>query len=422
MDFLERLNRRFGSWYEGLFGAGAAERELRPRDILRRILAAMEDNRREGLDGGIYVPNDYTLVLASQNEEERDYLRAFLGAEDLTSAVRRAMEQHGYRAKGGLRFTIEEAPVDPAADEARVQIRCRFDASIPDAGSPPAVSSAPPPPQERSSAAAVGRRTVPAPLPKVVPAPDHREEDSEPGTVPAFAHAVLATLIVRSADGRVLEAFPLTAAGVRIGRSRQGGNDIVLSDDVMVSKRHAVIRAEHQQQGAFRLFDEGSTNGTFVNSEPVPPRDGHALAYGDEIRLGETTIIFKPVNAAAASAPLPAASHAPAAEASEHAGFRLVSSDGGGDRIPLASSMSLGRSPTSDIVLEGEGVANTHARLTQKDGVVYVEDLNAPAGTFVNGERIPARFPVALYEGDEVGFGGRTLSVQRTTRGRTARG
>ncbi|MBC7806192.1 MAG: hypothetical protein H7145_08580, partial [Akkermansiaceae bacterium] len=84
MDLLEHLNRRFGSWYEGLFGGpDAVDSELRPKDILRRILGAMEDGRREGLDGQVYVPNAYTLRIAVASDAERDYLRAFLSAEEL---------------------------------------------------------------------------------------------------------------------------------------------------------------------------------------------------------------------------------------------------------------------------------------------------------------------------------------------------
>src|SRR5436853_570383 len=111
MDVFERLNRRFGNWYEGLFG-GSESRDLRPRDVLRRILTAMEDARREGLDGNIYVPNLYTLRVAVHNQEERDYLRTFLSAEELAAAVMQVIEQHGYRLRGGLVFTVEEVPAE----------------------------------------------------------------------------------------------------------------------------------------------------------------------------------------------------------------------------------------------------------------------------------------------------------------------
>ncbi len=42
MDVFEKLNRKFGEWYEGRIG-GSPEGDLRPRDILRSILPTMHD-------------------------------------------------------------------------------------------------------------------------------------------------------------------------------------------------------------------------------------------------------------------------------------------------------------------------------------------------------------------------------------------
>ncbi|MBO4696915.1 MAG: FHA domain-containing protein [Lachnospiraceae bacterium] len=45
-------------------------------------------------------------------------------------------------------------------------------------------------------------------------------------------------------------------------------------------------------------------------------------------------------------------------------------------------------------------VSRTHARLTRKDGKLYIEDMNATNGTYVNGERIRPGNPVPLEVGD----------------------
>lgn len=400
MDVLERLNRRFGAWYEGLFGGeGPQQRDLRPRDILRRIIAAMEDARREGLDGQVYVPNVYTLQLAVDSNEERDYLRTFLDAEELAGAVARAVEQHGYKVKGALVFNIEELSAPPPSGE-RVRIQCRFDPNAAKAIlDPPAQTPAPPPAAARAQKRAEAAPPVPAPQPD-----DHEEM----GTVPAAfgPGAALASLVVRGADGRMQEAYPLGVRGAKLGRSRQGGNDIVLAADTMVSKRHAHIE---YQSGRFILYDENSTNGTSVNGALLPPGQGRELQPGDEVRMGETTLLFRPSQQEAPPprpayvAPQPAASPGP---------FRLVAGDG--ETFTLASEMAVGRAFTSDIVLIGNGVASQHARLSVKDSqAVYVEDLNTPGGTFVNGERIPPFFPVALYEGDQVVFGEVLLRLVR---------
>ncbi len=440
MDVFERLNRRFGNWYEGLFG-GSESRDLRPRDVLRRILSAMEDARREGLDGNIYVPNLYTLRVSVHNQEERDYLRTFLSAEELAAAVMQVIEQHGYRLRGGLVFTVEEVPSESAATilrGERVGILCRFDPNAtvgetdPNAGtilvgpgtSAPAVAVAPMPnthPRSTTEAPAATKRNTPT---------------LEPATIPA---APLAMLAVYSPEGDAREVFPLTARGAQIGRGLQAGNDIVL-DDGMVSKKHARISYEN---GQFFLHDEKSTNGTYIGEEQLTSGATVPVRSGDMLRIGMTYIRFAltPPNTLPPPDPtLPAPprqmSATPPPEwkngetrfdwegrdefrASVGANaFRLVAENG--EIHPLASEMTVGRALTGDITLIGNGVATQHARLTIQGGNLYVEDLNTTGGTTVNGERIPAHFKVALYDTDTIAFGDVGLRVQRFTVGKNS--
>jgi pSer/pThr/pTyr-binding forkhead associated (FHA) protein len=58
-----------------------------------------------------------------------------------------------------------------------------------------------------------------------------------------------------------------------------------------VSRQHAKIR---HQGGRFFVEDLGSTNGTFVNEQRLPPRLPHPLQAGDKLRLGrlEMTVEF----------------------------------------------------------------------------------------------------------------------------------
>ena len=92
MDIFERFNSKFGKWYEGLFGSDGGE--LRPKDVLRKIIAAMEDNRKEGFDSKIYVPNKYILELAVADPEEREYLLSFLDEEELVVVLQKFMAQN----------------------------------------------------------------------------------------------------------------------------------------------------------------------------------------------------------------------------------------------------------------------------------------------------------------------------------------
>jgi transcriptional regulator with GAF, ATPase, and Fis domain len=78
--------------------------------------------------------------------------------------------------------------------------------------------------------------------------------------------------------------FPLTSEEVSIGR--EPSNEISLLDS-LVSRRHCVIRKE---PSGFRLLDLESRNSTFVGGVPVRER---VLAHGDQIRVGNTVLIFQ---------------------------------------------------------------------------------------------------------------------------------
>jgi pSer/pThr/pTyr-binding forkhead associated (FHA) protein len=414
MDVLERLNRRFGSWYEGLFG-GSDNRDLRPRDVLRRILTAMEDHRREGLDGRVYVPNVYTLQIVVTNDDERHYLRTFLSAEELASAVAQSIEQHGYSVRGNLLFTIEEADPKTMTTGERIRVRCRFDAAVsaaslnaPSAPNPAVPIATPAPVSPTMGVAPNG----PAPTVSLVPP---QAQIDEPKTVPAVGGGALASLVATDARGQFVDVFPVGSRGAAIGRGRMAGNDIILDGDTMISKRHARIV---QERGEFVLYDENSTNGTFLNEQLLRPGTGVKLRPGDVIRIGETLLKFQPPQAAPQSygPPRPPSTDpSPDANAETRQGkyhvFRLVTGDG--ETYTLASQMTVGRAPTGDIMIIGNGVATHHARIETEPNAVYVIDLGTPGGTMVNGERIPPHLRVALYHGDTVAFGEVYLRLER---------
>ena len=79
----------------------------------------------------------------------------------------------------------------------------------------------------------------------------------------------------------------LDGAMIRIGRS-PSMCDIAFRDDLTVSRQHAVFMLEGNH---FRLFDENSTSGSWVNGRQVPEY-GVELADGDEIHLGAVHMMF----------------------------------------------------------------------------------------------------------------------------------
>lgn len=99
--------------------------------------------------------------------------------------------------------------------------------------------------------------------------------------------AVLAQII----DDVVATKFDLDKPRIMIGRHPEC--DIQITDTA-VSGRHAVIEVEKNAflEGVYDIFisDNGSTNGSFVNDEPVNGR--RRLSNNDVIRLAWNSFCF----------------------------------------------------------------------------------------------------------------------------------
>jgi pSer/pThr/pTyr-binding forkhead associated (FHA) protein len=97
----------------------------------------------------------------------------------------------------------------------------------------------------------------------------------------------LASLLVRSGDmkGRRL---PIKVPVVNIGRAEY--NDVVIGD-ASVSTSHAKLQ---RREAVWVLTDLGSTNGTFVEGEPL--KGEQALGPGTTIRFGDVLALFEPLD------------------------------------------------------------------------------------------------------------------------------
>ena len=67
-------------------------------------------------------------------------------------------------------------------------------------------------------------------------------------------------------------------------------------------------------------------------------------------------------------------------------------------------SLTIGRDPVSDVILNDPEVSRQHARFTQTDTGYQVQDLGSTNGTFVNGERLESE-PVDLKPGSTISMG-----------------
>src|SRR6187401_1366936 len=102
----------------------------------------------------------------------------------------------------------------------------------------------------------------------------------------AVHHAPLMalTVVVRSGDLKSQATITFDAPRIVIGRG--DGCEIRLPDP-SVSHRHASIR---QRGTDYVVFDEGSSNGTFVGPVRLSPQAPRVLRSGDLIRLGRVWV------------------------------------------------------------------------------------------------------------------------------------
>jgi predicted component of type VI protein secretion system len=77
-------------------------------------------------------------------------------------------------------------------------------------------------------------------------------------------------------------------AGERTTVGRAASNDVAIDADATVSKLHAVVVRYGSE---FAVRDVGSSNGTFLNGERVVSEI--RLRPGDEIRVGESRLVFR---------------------------------------------------------------------------------------------------------------------------------
>ena len=93
--------------------------------------------------------------------------------------------------------------------------------------------------------------------------------------------------------------------------------------------------------------------------------------------------------------------------------YAVVITDEGGVQKKLSFSkpeLTVGRVQGNDIVLAKRNVSKQHARLLLKNDQAVVVDLNSTNGTWVNGRKITAPYP--LKQGDKIYIADFILTVE----------
>jgi pSer/pThr/pTyr-binding forkhead associated (FHA) protein len=197
---------------------------------------------------------------------------------------------------------------------------------------------------------------------------------------------------------------PADGRRLQLGRGAECEIQIDVQD---VSRVHAAVWSSG---GQLVVEDLGSSNGTFVNGEPVTRR---VLAAGDCIRLGRSADLDV--------ADDPHEQIQPRRRVSlgllpRQTRLWLQPLDGGspaGEALPLTERMvTVGRDPSLWLVLVDDTVSRLHARLDREDDGLWVTDLKSRNGTRVNGS--PA-LRARVRSGDIIAFGDLEFAVVERT-------
>ena len=121
------------------------------------------------------------------------------------------------------------------------------------------------------------------------------QDDAQATAVEQQNGGALAKVVVRPLQdaGEASREYALTGQNISIGRSPSC--EIVLENDQLTSRRHALLRYDGAH---YTIVDLGSSNGTFVNDTEI--RDATPLSHGDRVIVGEHELLFSTSVAGAA--------------------------------------------------------------------------------------------------------------------------
>lgn len=247
MGVLQRFERRLEGMVEGAF-ARAFKSELQPVEVASAVQREMDDRAAIVAQGRTLVPNDFVVEVSTSDFDRLDVYAENLGMELATLAREYAKEQ-GYSFVGPVRMRFEGVP-DLTTGTFRIRSGVIRGHTLEGGEVRQPVSDLP-----RSRGGQFYGR------PRLVVA------GSSPGT-----------------GVEAGSTFELQTPVTLLGRGTDCDLRLV---DPGVSRHHAELRVEDTQ---VVLVDLGSTNGTFVNGQPVR-RVG--LTNGTSVTLGRTTLVFR---------------------------------------------------------------------------------------------------------------------------------
>ncbi|TMM14906.1 MAG: DUF2662 domain-containing protein [Actinobacteria bacterium] len=249
---LRSLEQKIEALFEGVFGR-AFRTNVQPVELARKLAKEMDDHRVVSVSR-VYVPNEYTVYLSTQDREQ------FEGYENsLLSELEEYLGEHARRETYAL-LTPPRVALETDDDLALGEFGIATRMVQPRHGA----RSAEVEEQVESGATMIYKH----------PAPEATEAASPEDL--GFEREVA----VLSWDGQRLR---VDKRRVLLGRSRECDIQI---EDANVSRRHAELR---QEGTSFWIVDLDSTNGLEVNGRKVKRAK---LDPGDHFTVGSTEVTF----------------------------------------------------------------------------------------------------------------------------------
>jgi len=204
---------------------------------------------------------------------------------------------------------------------------------------------------------------------------------------------------------------------VVLGRFERGFSnlpdvDLTFEDGLIpsISRRHALVMGRN---GEHWLEDIGSTNGTYLNGRKLDLGESVQLEPGNRILLGRCRLMY---------VPFPQWALEPDSNIA-HTPYLFVTHTGQHIELPKQKDVILGRSdptlgynPDLDMSVAGDismHVSRRHARITERNGYHYLEEMGSPGGTRLNGRPIHLGDPPKLlHPGDQLWLGGCVVAYE----------
>lgn len=242
MGVLQRFERRLEGMVEGAF-ARAFKSELQPVEVASAIQREMDERAAIVAQGRTLVPNDFVVEISHPDGERLEVYADSL-SQELANLAREHATEQGYSFVGPVRVRFESAD-DLRTGMFRIRSGVIRGSTVEGGEIRQPMSDMPPPPR-------------------------------------GFAGGRPRLLV--STEGQPSHTYDLTTPVTLLGRGTDCDLRLV---DPGVSRHHAEIRVEGPEVVA---VDLGSTNGTFVNGQPIRRVTLHD---GARVTLGRTTLVFR---------------------------------------------------------------------------------------------------------------------------------